>query len=663
MYKVLKQVFSTLLLLGLLLNCGGTTEVKDKEDTKEADSIEPIEIEKDTNTNTNTNTDTESNVTKILIENNATETLIKKDVEDVEDVEVVEVVEDVEVEEIFPIAVAGIDKKAFTKSNVYLDAKLSTGENLSYRWTILKKPLESMVSIVDENSSTALLVPDVEGEYQIQLIVHSATYSSKADTLDIEVKSSAQLSEEVLKFKVNALAPEGHVFQGHNQYSSNITFNGNIYVISFESDDRKYFGGRPYINKIAENNQSDIQTELLDKNEIDVYSRFDDPHHRFAMSIDKNGYIHIIGDMHHGAGGSSVGGSNRSTSDNPLPDRFHNAYGEQMYWISERPEDISAFRFIGDDADKHYTCNRTTYNYFIKDNDNELYLAGRHSVRENKSHESGTLGLCVAKYDSVLKKWTALGGIDAEDYGLKQDGDIFFSSLLWEPHGYNKSDTSQWYQNYVSKVKFDKNNRMHITSNINADTVHNNATHIIYAYSDNGGKTFFRLDGSALSTLPMRITDTPINIPSIVLTQNKEQPIFESYTPALFWDKDFSPAISYYNISNPDNRKTTYTFYDKYSQEWHKRDFAINVESIRTEQYPLSDGSMLIIGNRYQAHHKQSFNDFGTIYELTKTDRQSISADYLIREVDDKLLRERNILRGSSEINGTSAIITIEIPK
>lgn len=469
-----------------------------------------------------------------------------------------------------------------------------------------------------------------------------------------------------LKIKINAKALKNHVFQAHNQYGSQITYKNNIYVISFKKDEfisEEHDGGRPYVNKISERNSSLMQTELLDKDEIEIYRAFNDGHHRFSLSIDKEGYIHIIGDMHHGAGGSGKGGSGRINTDNPLPNRFHDAYGEQMYWISNEPEDISEFTFIGNDINKHFPCNRTTYNYFIKDMNATLYLAGRQSVRENKSHELGTLGLCLAKYNAIDKLWQIMGNIPANNYGLEENGDIFFPSIVWEPHGYNAFGgdiSNQWYQSYYSNIKFDSNNRMHLTTSLNADNNHSNITHIMYAYSDNGGSTFKRLDTSnpLIHSLPMRITDTDLNKPTIILSQTSNIHSAEAVFPAIFWNNTFSPVITYTDAST---QKSRYKYFEEEIKEWISKDFSISVESIRGDHYNLKNNTMITIGYN-KINHKSSFVDSGTIYKLTTEDRNAFTDDYLIREVDNRLLSDKNILRGISEINNTSVIISIEIP-
>ncbi len=474
-------------------------------------------------------------------------------------------------------------------------------------------------------------------------------------------------AEEDLAMSINVYAPEGHIFQGHNQYTSLLTYKRNIYIFSLDEI------RRPYISKIDETNSNKIETFLLDtdeNNESDIYRIFNDGHHRFSLGVDEDGYIHVIGDMHHGSGDTGAGGSSRmekdedndSIIDNPLPERFHGAYGGQMYWISDNPEDISSFTFVGKDADRHYPCNRTTYNYFRQDREGTLFLAGRQSVREPKSHEQGTLGLCLARYDNSSKKWIILGATPDNNYGFTKSYDYIVSSILWEPHGYNRGEDSQWYQAYYSNIKFDKNNVMHLTAGVNADTEHNGPTHAIYAYSKDKGDSFFRADGTKIESLPMRITDTVENRPTIALSQTKDNVIFEGRFPALFWDKNYAPAISFVNVSDSLNTRTSYRYYDKSTKEWHNKEFGIKVENIRSDHYSLRDGSMISIGNRYQLHHMRNFMDEGTVYELNNADKKSITSDYLLREVDKTLLRDKDILRGISEINGSSVVVTIELP-
>ena len=125
-------------------------------------------------------------------------------------------------------------------------------------------------------------------------------------------------SQNNLETTINAYAPIGHHFQGNNKYSSVVTYNGYIYVFSMDTL------RRPYINKIDETNSGSIETVLIDKDETDIYRVFDDVHNRFSIGIDEQGYIHVIGDMHHG----NLGSTRNVSTDNPLPERFNGSIGD-----------------------------------------------------------------------------------------------------------------------------------------------------------------------------------------------------------------------------------------------------------------------------------------------------------------------------------------------
>ncbi len=459
--------------------------------------------------------------------------------------------------------------------------------------------------------------------------------------LSIFVIGSSVSSQEILPVSINAFAPEGHHFQEHNLYSTLVTFNGNIYVFSMDTI------RRPYINKIDETNSSIIETALLDTSETDIYRVFDNLHNRFSLGIDQHGYIHIIGDMHHG----NLGSNRDNSIDNPLPERFVGSFGDQMYWISDRPEDISSFSFVGFDTLRHIPCNGLSYYHIETDNNGRLYMAGRQSVRDPKIHVPGTMGLSLWRYSISEKSWEELGAIPDDNYD-HTDYEAVFPSILWEPHGYGRECV--WYQNYKSSLKFDMDNRLHLLSAVNADNTYDGSTHVMYAYSNDGGDTFFRRDGSQITSLPMRATGPAENRGTVLMTQGFPDEFDASYF-GLFWDNNYNPAFSYKLIESLPARLC---YFDNASQQSIAADFNINVSSKRSDHYSLPDGSMLIIGTS-NILHKESFSESGTVYSLS--DPYIPSGKRLLSEVDDKLLRDRNILRGISEKNGQSIIISIDL--
>ncbi len=460
---------------------------------------------------------------------------------------------------------------------------------------------------------------------------------------------------ESIETTINATAPTGHHFQGHNQYSSLVTFNGNIYV--FSMDELRV----PYINKIDETDPNSIETGRLDPiNGAGLYDGtyhvYDNGHHRFSIGVDEEGYIHVFGDMHHG--------NLRTDKDdgdiyNPLPTRFFGSIGNQMYWISEFPEDVSSFSFVGKDSDKALPCEGLTYEHIETDNFGKMYIVSRQSVRVPRIHVPGTMGLGLWRYDITTKKWEDLGEIPSGGYGFDGTETNVMPSIMWEPHGFGERDEI-WYQNYASSMKFDVYNRLHLLCAINADSEFNGATQVVYAYSEDGGITWERRDHSEIESLPIRITGPAENRGSILMTQGSEDDFNTSYM-GLFWDTNFTPAFSYRPLYTT---PSYYCYYDPVAQQSSARNsFDITTVWLRTDHYALNDGSMAFIGRGSISHH-QSFTDAGVEYESTDPNIPGWDWEgnkYFMREVDDKLLRDRNILRGLSIKNGEAIVISIDL--
>ncbi len=488
-------------------------------------------------------------------------------------------------------------------------------------------------------------------------------------------KGEVDTSWKKMKINIDAYAPKNHEFQFRNQYTPQVTFNGYIYIFSMDKD------RRPYINKIKEGDSSDIQTKLIDK-QSPIYKVFQDDHHRFSLGIDKYGYIHILGDMHHGGGGTPVksgsskakGGSNRYKEQkidgvkvyNPLPKRFYNNNGDQMYWVSDNPEDISSFTFMGGDKKRAIPSQDLTYAYFRTDLYGELYMATRQSSKKDRDKQSGIMSLGLYTYNADTQKWTGLGGIPklkGTDYGLEGDLGKSFKSIVWEPYGeYREKNKVSWYQPMASNFKFDKNNRMHLTSTVNADTSHEDATHIVYAYSVNNGETFKRADGSDIKSLPIRATAKEENRGDIVLNSKSFQSVF----PGLLWDENFSPAITYSKGSNDKPKTAFYRYYDYQSESYKTKSYKTDVPSIRSDHFSLSDGSMIHVGTD-QLYRTDSFENNKVMISKKddnipskKNSNSKTEKKYFFIGCDDALLRDKNILRGISTINGRGAITSVQ---
>ena len=89
-----------------------------------------------------------------------------------------------------PIANVGSSKVINAKVDyrLVLDASGSTdssGHTLTYDWKITSQPVGSRTTLSQNTSKTPMLIPDLEGEYLISLVVNNTLEDSKADTLSI----------------------------------------------------------------------------------------------------------------------------------------------------------------------------------------------------------------------------------------------------------------------------------------------------------------------------------------------------------------------------------------------------------------------------------------------------------------------------------------------
>jgi hypothetical protein len=103
------------------------------------------------------------------------------------------------------------------------------------------------------------------------------------------------------------------------------------------------------------------------------------------------------------------------------------------------------------------------------------------------------MAAAIARYDANAKIWVMLGG-----NGYPHEKKTFF----WNDSG--AGDTA--YQPYRTRIFFDRDNRMHVTwvmDDGNGSPGYH--THVLYAYSDDGGDKFKRADGSLYETMPITL--------------------------------------------------------------------------------------------------------------------------------------------------------------
>ena len=205
-----------------------------------------------------------------------------------------------------------------------------------------------------------------------------------------------------------------------------------------------------------------------------------------------------------------------------------------MYWVSAEPGDIHSFEFagwgnpryayasldeeIGSSSFRHgrpYGYDPPPFfNYinFVTDNDGELYAYGR-----ILSEDIQSWGLY--RYDTGDRRWRAIGGDPREMLDDAATSNPGWGEYIESPaHNFPENTYKvlgfSWqpgYYDYIraSGVRFDPDNRMYVQiAKRGIDGYGRYVYTRLFAYSDDGGQTFHRADGSPV-LLPLTNNPAP----------------------------------------------------------------------------------------------------------------------------------------------------------
>lgn len=307
-----------------------------------------------------------------------------------------------------------------------------------------------------------------------------------------------------------------------NIYYPITTWHGNTYFIYIDGDQR------PVVGKIKD---GEVITAFLDTIESDPYRVRNEGHHKFGMGIDKDGYIHITGNMHNYTYGVDYG----SYYPGIYPDRYDADTGNHMlYWKSEKPEDISKFEFIGGNNSKVIPGKTFSYVTFLNDRNGDLFAQYRSSV--GVPGQLNNYGYCISKYNIKSESWTAIG--DGSYFGISND---VIPAIFW-----HTPDDNDHYQGFMTDFNFDFNNRLHIsTMMVTNHKNYDEGKYVLYAYTDNEGVSFHNTNGDNIN-LPLNLNNN--HVPDIVRNGklgSVTNVIFQKDgTPIIYFVEDGKPKIS-----------------------------------------------------------------------------------------------------------------------
>ena len=202
----------------------------------------------------------------------------------------------------------------------------------------------------------------------------------------------------------------------------------------------------------------------------------------YSLGLDKKGYIHVTGDMHGYPG----------ANDRFMPPRY--AKKIIVYWISNKPYSIQdGFTFVGGDSEKAIPGTKWSYGSFYADNEGELYYTAH--VAAITKHVPMEVGVGLWHYEVEKGSWTALGAEPPHIY----PGAEYHPVLLWDFPG-----TPIWAKESHGTLCFDKKNRMHFAAPASTDASAVGLNALLYARSEDGGKTWKKANGTPIAGLPFR---------------------------------------------------------------------------------------------------------------------------------------------------------------
>ncbi|MDR3646924.1 MAG: BNR-4 repeat-containing protein [Candidatus Babeliales bacterium] len=340
------------------------------------------------------------------------------------------------------------------------------------------------------------------------------------------------LKSEVLSPTIEFSVPL-NISNGPNEpFTPMVHYNNNTYLVYVDNNFRPLV-----IQKSC--NLTEV-TVPLDPNPDYVAQA--DGHNRYSMGIDKNGYLHITGDMHFYPVEAQI-----------LPDRYKNQ--QILYWVSNAPYDITkGFTFAGGlNSSTAIPGQFWTTGHFFNDNKLELYYTSMiRGVYNAPIRLTGEMAVGLYKYDALNHKWIALGAPPAVDPTYPA-GTQYFTSLFWDKAGFgSQAGQGQWFNNYFPAFYFDNQNVLHFSVSINVDPSIPGESRVIYAKSFDGGLTWYKANGKTKVSLPLggfvtdgsRLADivadfgtSLIGVNTNVVADNTGQPAVNIQTPngSLVW--------------------------------------------------------------------------------------------------------------------------------
>ncbi len=481
--------------------------------------------------------------------------------------------------------------------NIYNEIRLVLDSNLSSDEVETKCFSGSTLIPLSVNASYTIQAADNGNYIQCFLSSLNGGFSISTPFLGPIKNRNIAKTDESITTKILHTIPAGQFNETTKPVrilNSTVTHKGETYFVYV--DNNLY----PIIGKV--DREDNITLARLDPD--DNYKVFEEGHHQFSIGIDRLGYIHVAGDMH------SYTGLSKTLDEKFLAKKYQGQ--RMMLWRSTHPENINSFEFAGQNNDQAPSGSGFTYANFVSGMNGELFLRARMSLTQGGWYP-GKRGWGLYRYNASTQSpfWKDIHGkVVSPIFG---EGVTPYTTFIWEDNGYNNSG----YQGFAAGMKFDANNVIHVASTINNDNAAHQATHLIYAKSEDLGETWKKATGKKIAALPLRVD--PVQGQADIVIKYTDIPTFTHglYSRAFLANKqNGDPCILYSGFSAPEVYQTQrYQCFNRGTGSWS----VPLVEPTRgiagTHVMEDINGLSLFIQNSGQGHVHRSFN-FSNGYNL-----------------------------------------------
>lgn len=403
--------------------------------------------------------------------------------------------------------------------------------------------------------------------------------SEESNETDLGIPTVKTASVNAASYKTSTLFSTTSVIAKANTFRTCV-YNGNAYSIYAIPDDGSgWRSQRMMVAKIPFSGSGAVTHPLVAGTNPAVrgYCLSPNNHKTWEIAVDRAGYIHVSGDMH--------------------------SHMDMGYWRSNKPEDVSSFTQIVEDkpAGAPHRCPisvATTFPHFWKDRKGQLFWSAQQS----------SLFLPFCSYDETTQLWTALGGPgpdNGKNHGLN------YRLAHADGRAHSSSSNKGGFGGSSFSVVWDSKNRMHMVIGLLDKDTHGGhplgiGTSILYAYSDDGGKTMHRADGTQIQC-PIRASSGPKASQGDIILEEMSDPNYK-------W-LNRNAGISLDNADRPMIGAESYTtgrhYYRLESGKWVEHPGGKGLEARSPDPKSIIDALHLRVWN--DRYDKNYFRDTGEL--------------------------------------------------